>query len=181
MLIKIVPVVMLVALLYPAAPAIAQTTVAYVDLQRALLEVHEGKAAKAKLKKEFDRRQSQLDGEQEDLRRLKDDLDKRASVMDPERRRDKEDELQRKLIALQQTYMQLQSELTGQEKGLTDKIFAKMEVILRNIAKENSIDMILEKNAGVVYATDSMDLTSELIRKYNTKHGKKKKSAKKGK
>jgi len=175
------PLTLLVSLL-AATPARA-TNIAFVDLQRALLEVSEGKAAKAKLKKEFDKRQSELDGKQEELMRLKQELEKQSSVMDPTKRQAKETELQQKFMALQQIYVTLQGELSKQEKGLTDKIFAKMEVILQEIAKAAEIDMVLERNQGVVFANASLDLTGELIRKYNARFGKAAKSTapKKGK
>jgi outer membrane protein len=156
------------------------TSVAYVDLQRALLEVAEGRAAKAKLKKEFDKRQARLDGEQEELRRLKEELDKQSAVMDPAKKSEKEAELQRRFMELQQTYMTLQGELTKQEKELTDKIFSKMEVILREIAQANDIEIILERNNGVVYGVPGLDLTNELIRKYNKRFAKKKRGTRGG-
>ncbi|MDF1565650.1 MAG: OmpH family outer membrane protein [Deltaproteobacteria bacterium] len=158
------------ALLLPRAAR--ATNVAYVDLQRALLEVSEGRAAKAKLKKEFDKKQQRLDGEQESLRQLKEELDKQSSVMDPAKRAEKESELQRRFMELQQTYMTLQGELSKQEQELTEKIFAKMEIVLREIAEANDLDMIVEKNAGVVFATPALDLTNELIRKFNARFAK---------
>ncbi len=161
-----------------AWPALAQTRVGYVDIQRAILETDEGKAAKARLKKEFDKRQKELDRLQADLKARKDELDKQAMTMDPKKRQAKEAELQQKLLELQQRFVQLQGELSQQEKQLTERILARMEGVLREIAEANEFDMVLEKGATVLYAKESLDLTGELIRKYNLKYGKK--TAKKG-
>jgi outer membrane protein len=59
--------------------ALADTKVAYVDLQRALEETEDGKKAKAKLKSDFDRKQKELDDKQEELKKMKDALDKKAT------------------------------------------------------------------------------------------------------
>ncbi len=160
-------------------PALAQTRVAYVDIQRAILETDEGKQAKARLKKEFDKRQKELDRLQADLKARKEELDKQAMTMDPAKRQAKEAELQQKLLELQQRFVQLQGELSQQEKQLTERILGRMEGVLREIAVANDFDMVLEKGATVLYAKESLDLTGELIRKYNRRYGKK--APKKGK
>ncbi|RMG21210.1 MAG: OmpH family outer membrane protein [Deltaproteobacteria bacterium] len=154
-------------------PALAQTRVAYVDIQRAILETDEGKQAKARLKKEFDKRQKELDRLQADLKARKEELDKQAMTMDPAKRQAKEAELQQKLLELQQRFVQLQGELSQQEKQLTERILGRMEGVLREIAVANDFDMVLEKGATVLYAKESLDLTGELIRKYNRRYGKK--------
>jgi outer membrane protein len=41
---------------------------------------------------------------------------------------------------------------------------------VREIAEADGVSMVLEKGAGVVYAPPSLDLTNELIRKYNARH-----------
>lgn len=154
------------------------TNVGYVDLQKALMQVDEGKAAKAQLQADFKQKQAMLNKQQDDLRTLKDDLDKRAATMDPAKRKEKQEELQRKFLDLQQTYVTLQKQLTDREKQLTDKIFSKMAPILSQIARENNLDLILEKSGGILWAKDSLDLTNELVRRFNAKFGKHHGSAK---
>ena len=64
-----------------AGSAFAQTKIAYVDLQKALLQVEDGKKAKARLKKEFDKKQKELDKKQKDVKKMKDDLEAGAMMM----------------------------------------------------------------------------------------------------
>src|SRR4051812_42344510 len=73
----------------------ADTKFGYVDLQRALTEVEEGRAAKARLQSMLDQKQKDLDKEQEVLRKEKDVLDKQASAMSEETRVAKQTELQK--------------------------------------------------------------------------------------
>ena len=53
---------------------------------------------------------------------------------------------------------------------MTRGIFDKMAAIVREIAEADGFTMVFERNdAGLVYAPPSLDLTNELIRKYNAR------------
>ncbi len=157
-----------------AAPAgAAEMKMAYVDLQRALNEVDEGAKAKAALKKEFDAKQAELDKRQNELKAMKEELDARGMMMTPEAKQEKMGELQKKLMEVQQLYYGLQQELSQKEAQATSGIFAKMGTLLEAMGKEAGYSMIVEKSA-VLYAKPSLDLTNELIRRYNDAYGTKK-------
>lgn len=143
----------------------------YVDLQRALNEVEEGAKAKAALKKEFDEKQKTLDQKQNELKALKDELDSRGGMMKPEVKQDKLNELQKRLLETQQLYFQLQQELSKREADATGEIFKKMGVILQGVGADQGYTLIVEKSA-VLYAKGALDLTNELIRRYNDAYGK---------
>jgi outer membrane protein len=152
-----------------SAPAMGQTKVAYVDLQRALSEVADGKAAKAKLKKEFDLRQKELDEKQDELKKMQADLQARGDAMSEDARRKAQQEMDQKLMDVSRLYAQLQKELTQKEHDATKGIFAKMVNIVKGIAEKESISLVFEKtDSGLFYAQPSLDLTNELIRSYNT-------------
>ena len=63
--------------------ALADLKLGYVDLQRALTEVGEGQAAKARLEEEVDKRKTEFDAEQNKLR--DDKADPRQAGRDDER------------------------------------------------------------------------------------------------
>src|SRR5687768_11672538 len=104
-----------------AMPAFAADDVklGYVDLQRALNEVEEGAAAKKALKKEFDEKQKTLDAKQNELKAIKEELDARGSMMKPEVKQDKLNDLQKRLMETQQLYFALQQELSKREADAT--------------------------------------------------------------
>jgi outer membrane protein len=174
-----IPLLLLAACgLVAAAPVAADDSkVAYVDLQRALNEVDEGALAKSKLKTEFDAKQRQLDSKQEELKTLKEDLDARGMMMTPDAKQEKMADLQRRLMEVQQLYYQLQQELSAKEAEATSGIFAKMGTLLEAMGREQGYSLIVEKSA-VLYAKPSMDLTNELIRRYNDAYGNKTKTKK---
>lgn len=157
-----------------SVPSLAQEKIGVVDLQRALNEVDEGANAKKALKKEFDEKQRQLDAKQSELKKLKDELDAQGTLMKPETKQQKIAELQQKLGEVQNTYMTLQQDLTKREAEATQGIFQKMGVILQTMGAEQGFGAIVEKTA-VPYFRPSMDVTNELIRRYNDAYGSKKK------
>jgi outer membrane protein len=161
----------LAALLH-AAPAIAaDVKIGYVDLQRALNEIEEGKSAKASLKREFDQKQKVLDEKQAEFNRLRGEFEKQASVLAEPARKERQEDLDRRFLDLQSTFAQLQKELSERERDLTRGIFDKMGVIIRETAETEGFTVVLERNdSGLLYAPASLDLTNELIRKYNARH-----------
>ncbi|MFP4599847.1 MAG: OmpH family outer membrane protein [Persicimonas sp.] len=173
---RVIPLVLAAGLLLGlslvSAPVFAQDVkkIGYVDLQRALNSVEDGKRAKAKLKKEFESKQQTLTTKQEDVKKLKQSLESGAEMMNDEAKRKKAIELQQQMAALQQLYMEMQRELAEKESKATQKIFAKMETIISKIADDRGYDLVLEKTeSSVLFAKDSMDLTDELIKRYNSK------------
>ena len=160
-------------LLVGATAARAAVKIAYVDMQRALLEVDEGKTAKATLEKLKSDKQKQLDSEQEGLKKAKADFDTQKAMMKDDIRRQREEELAEKLGRLQMIYATLQKELAGKEAELTKDIFKRMARILEKMGKEQKWTMIFEKTeSSVLWAESALDLTNELIRRYNAGEGK---------
>ena len=151
-----------------SASARAEAKFGYVDLQRALLEVDEGRAAKTRLQAMLEQKQKDLDKEQDGLRKEKELLDKQASAMSEETRIQKQTDLQKKLYDLAQRWEKGKAEMAQKERTELQSIFQKMDPIISQIANREGFTMIFEKNdAGLVYAPASLDLTNELVRLYN--------------
>jgi outer membrane protein len=155
-----------VFLIGPSAAFAEDMKVGYVDMQRALNETDDGRKAKEKLKKEFDQKQKELDEQQNQLKKEIEDLDKKRSLLTPDKIRDKETELRTKLEKVQQTYMRHQKDLSEKEQKETAKIFERMQKIIGEIAAAENFSMIVDKTA-LVYAKPHLDLTNDLIRRYN--------------
>ena len=165
--------VVFVALLLGASTALAdEMKIGFVDMQRALNETEDGRKAKAQLKRVFDQKQKELDEQQEDLKKAIDDLDKKRTLMPPDKVREKEAELQGRMQKVQQTYLRHQQDLQAKEQEATGKIFERMNKIIYKIAQAESFTMIFDKTqSAVLYAKPHLDLTNELIRRYNSGEG----------
>src|SRR5690606_22954351 len=109
----------------------AQTKIAVVDLQRALNETNDGRAAKTRLKRLFERRQRSLDEAQEKLKKMKEDIEKQQKVLSREAVEQRMEEYQKAFIELQAVYVEYQRELAEKEAQLTKVILERMTEILR--------------------------------------------------
>ncbi len=154
--------------LAPLAARAADLKLAYVDLQRALEEIDEGKVAKASLKKDFDEMQKKLDQRTDEVKKLDADFQKQALVMAPDAKASRAAEIDRKKNEVQQFFVGLQQELAGKEREVTRGIFDKMIGMVRELAEAEGITMVLDRNT-VLYAPSSLDVTNELVRKYNAR------------
>ena len=144
--------------------------IAYVDLQRALLEVEDGKAAKKKLKGMFNKRQKKLDAEQEKLKEFKEKLEVelKSDLLSDEKKKEKMMEYQQRFYELQNLYMKLQKELGGAEAKETKKIFTRFREILKEVGQTKGYTIILEKTeSSVLWARKDLDITDLVIQKYN--------------
>jgi len=163
----------LIGLLALSGVATAETKIAYVDMQRALLEVEDGREAKAKLEAMKTDRQGKLDARQEELKAMQKNLQAQKAFMKEDVLHQKESEFRQKLGELQMTYATLQKELAQEEAKLTKHIFARMSRILAKMGQESGYAMIFEKTeSSLLWAEQHLDLTNELIRRYNAGEGK---------
>ena len=62
----------------------------------------------------------------------------------------------------------MQKELSDREREMTRGIFEKMSGLVREIADAEGVGVVLQAEA-LVFATPSLDLTNELVRKYNAR------------
>lgn len=163
-------------LLAAVAPKLyAQTTrIAVVDLQRALNETEDGRRAKAKLKRLFKQRQQQLDKAQNELKQQKEQIEQliKTKAVNEQQLQERAAEYQKALIELQSKYMEYQRELAEQEATLTREIIARMERILRRIGQADGYTLILERSeGGVIWVPSNLDLTDQVIQRYNAGEG----------
>jgi outer membrane protein len=144
----------------------------YVDMQRAVAETEDGRKARAALKKVFDQKQKELDEQQENLKKKKEDFDKKRTLLSADKVREKEEELQKDFQKVQESYMRHQRDLQEKEGEAMQKILERMNRIINKIALSENFTMILDRaQAGLVFAKPHLDLTNELIRRYNSGEG----------
>ena len=166
------------SLAVPTLAAAAEVKLGYVDYQRVMLEVDDGKAAKARLQKWLESRQKEIDSEQEALRKEKEALDKQASAMSEETRVQKATELQKKVYDLAQKWDKSRAEAAERERKEMEPIISKIDGVIKGIAEREGLSMVFEKrDSGLVYALNQYDLTNEVIRSYNGGGSKKAKDA----
>ena len=150
----------------------AQVRVAVVDLQRALNETEDGRRAKTQLKRLFKSRQKALDDKQNELKKMKEDIEKQKNVLSQPALQKKLEVYQQAFVELQTVYVDYQRELASKEAELTKVIIQRMESILRRLGQAEGYSLILERGeAGVMWVPTNLDVTDSVIQRYNAGEG----------
>ena len=161
--------ILLCAGLATAAVA-ADTKIAFVDLQKALNLSAEGKAAKEKITAKVKDYEGTIDKRQQELKKLKDDLEKQAVLLSEEARAAKERDYQAKLKDFQRFTKDVQDELQQQDADHTNRIIEKMVSLIQEVGKREGYDLIIERNSGgVVYGADKVDLTDLILKEFDAR------------
>lgn len=163
--------VMAVALAGKAAHADTNFKIGYVDFQKALNDTNEGKKAKAQLKAEFDAKQKQLADLENQLKTMKDQLDKQRLVLSADALKEKEESFRKKYMELTEKMNTYKAELQTKEAKATGDIIVRLQKIAAEIGQKDSYSVILEKSQ-VLYAPSNTDLTDRVIQAFNSGQGK---------
>jgi outer membrane protein len=165
---RMLPAVLVASFLTFPSLARADVHLGFVDMHRAVGEVADGRAAKARLKKEYDARQKELDEKQEEIKEMEADLKSRGDAMSEDAKKKAQDDLNEKVMEVSRLYQKLQKELADKEQSALKGIFGRMSDIIRNIAETEGLTMVFEKSdSSLLYAQPSLDITNEVIRRYN--------------
>ncbi len=167
-----------IILLLGSTPIFAADTlkIGYVDLIRALNESESGKKAKADLEFLIKSKQGPLDEKGKAIEKGKNDLEKQASVLSPEARKAKEEELEKLIREYQRLVSDSQAEVKKKEGDLTGDIIKDIRAVIQKIGQDEGYTLILESSEGqILYAAKEGNLTDSVIKKYNESSAKPKK------
>ncbi len=140
----------------------------YVDFQKALNSVSEGKKARASLQEAFKKRQAELDALQAKLKKEREQLDKDRLVLSDEALRKKEEEYRQRFLDVTKKMNSYKIELANREAESTGEILGALRKVVEEIGAKRGYSMILEKSQNVVlFSPADADLTAEVIDIYN--------------
>lgn len=142
--------------------------IGYVDMNRALNEVEEGRKAKADLEADGKAKKQKLEIKQNELKTLKADIDKQRLILSAEALGKKEMEFQQKFMELQKMGADFEQAFAEKEAALTKPIGDKLKKIIAELGSSDSYAAILPKEV-MLYGLAGNDLTDEVIRRYNKK------------
>jgi outer membrane protein len=154
-----------------AVPARAQAMkIGYVDVQRAVQEVEEGKAARARLQHELQQKQADIAKKRAELEKMKADYDKQAPVLSDDAKRKRQEDLQKAFVDAQNAAGQMQEELSGKEQEAMQGISKRLLQIVAEVSERENFNFVIDK-AALLYAPAASDVTNEVVRRYNERFG----------
>jgi outer membrane protein len=160
----------LIAVAFVSSQAQADVKMGYVDMQKAIQSTKAGKKAKKDLEAEFEKRKKSLQSKEANLKKMGEELEKKAMVLSDDVRAKKQKEFQESMMEFQQLVQKNQQEIQQQERKLTEPILKKLQTVIEDMAKKESYTVILEKREnGVLWAQKELDITDQVVKAFEKK------------
>ena len=139
-----------------------------IDFQKILTTSNAGKEAQKKIAAKGQKLQADLKAKGDAIEQEKANYERESTVMTNEARADKERELKIKALDFQDLETKYKSDFTAYNKELVNQFKADVLNVVDQIGKKEGFLLILEKSeGGVVYAPSTIDITDQVIQKYN--------------
>jgi outer membrane protein len=151
-----------------AGPVSGLQRIAFIDVQRVLARSAAGVAAREQLEREKATMQKEMDGKRVELDKLRDELEKKGSLMTADARRDREEAMERKRRDATRLADDFQRELGRKEQVLAQKVLQDITSVIERVGKQKGYYLVVERRgAGVLFSAPEADLTDEIIKVYD--------------
>ncbi len=145
------------------AASAAEVKIGYVNAVKVIEQAPQGEAALKKLQEEFGPRDKKLVDTQQEIKKMEEDLERNALVMQESDRREKE----RQLLALKRDLRRATQEFREDYNMRRNEELAALQKLVQQviveIAKQEKYDLIIHE--GTVYASSSVDITAKVLEK----------------
>jgi outer membrane protein len=142
--------------------------VAYVDFNKALNESDKGKQATAILEDVIRNKKDILAEKEQLITKIDDELKKQSSVLSPDSKKDKEDQLKNLIRDAQRMRRDFQEEIQKKEASLTQEIQNDLMKVVNDISTRESYSIIFERGvSGILFIQNKFDITDKVIEEYN--------------
>jgi len=153
--------------------AAAVEKIGFINMRTIIQDSDAGKRNFADFKKMFEQKKAEIGKKEEELKRLRDELDKQKSVLTPEAFQEKETNFQVKLRDYQRLVKDTNDDLALKEQALTGKLIPEILQVVESVGKKDGYTAIIDLNNPVIVYHDKQDeLTKKIIDEYNKSAGK---------
>lgn len=142
-----------------------------IDMQAVILNVGEGKEARASLEKEIKSKEKDMMKEKQSLDKMNEEWKTQSAVLSEAARMKKQQEFQEKFLSLRNQEMEFQQDIKRKEQKATQTIAVKVAKIVEEMAKKKELEVVFEANtAGLLYVKEPVDLTKDVITQFEKTH-----------
>ena len=141
---------------------------ACVDLERAMGTCDIGKKLNNEIQQDIEKAKQKLTGMDQDLKKLREVLDRQSLAMNEDVKQEKLKEYQTKARDLERLAKDSEEDLRQKYAERRQKLLQDFVDVIKEYGKERGYSMIIEKGP-IIYAVDSMDITDEVIRAFDEK------------
>jgi len=155
--------------MFLASAAPAQTKVAVISLQRAVLESDEVQKTFAALEAKFKPQQQKIEALQRDIEGIRQQLQAGAGKLTPSAEADLTAQGQKKQRDLQRMSDDLQGDFNTERTEIGNASVKKMAEVVKKLAEEKGYDVVVD-TSNTVYYKPALDVTAEALAAYNKQY-----------
>jgi outer membrane protein len=146
----------------------AESKIGFINLREIIQNTTAGKKAGEELKKLVDKKAEQIKAAENELKKMKDDLDKQASIMTAAVRKDKETTYQRKLRDYQLLVEDSNRELKAKDEEMFTKLLPDIAKIITAIGEKDKYTLVIDVSTmPVAYYAKENDFSKKVIEEFN--------------
>jgi outer membrane protein len=160
------PLVVCSALLVLGHVAAAQTKVAVINLQKAVLESAEIKAASAAMEARYKSRVTQIETLDKEIAGIAQNLQSNSGKLTAQAEADLNAQGTKKQRDVQRLRDDLQADVDRDRNEILQKASVKMGEVVKKLAEEKGLDIVVDM-PYTVYAKPALDVTAEAIVAYD--------------
>ena len=141
-----------------------------LHVARAIFESEEGKTAMADLQKKVDAKQEEFAKQQKEIQDLQAQIQRQGATLNQEAQAALARNLENKQISFQRATEDAQKEFNQLRQDIFNRIGRKIAAEVQKYATENNFYLILDsssQNSQVLYNTSSVDITTDIIKRFN--------------
>lgn len=166
---KLVTSALFLTMIIVAGTAMAQVKVAVIDIQRVVTDSDAGKEAMGNLQKLQEAKIAEGRAIQEELDALRQQLSKQRFTLSETKLAELTKQVEDKGIAMQRFQDDAQRELDDARRNALGKLEERILPIIDEVGQEQGMTLIFNKyQSGLVYADEAVDITDEVIIRFNT-------------
>ncbi len=147
--------------------------VGVVDPQRILAETVKGKRLSDALNAFMKDRQTLVELEQKELRKLESELMAQSTVLSQEARDRKEEQFRAKMAAYQQKVADLNREIQEKQQELQHEFRLQVQKAVTEVAGQRGLGLVLEygANSGTLFYEAGLDISTDVIQTLDRESG----------
>ncbi|MEO7144817.1 MAG: OmpH family outer membrane protein [Bryobacteraceae bacterium] len=160
--------------LMPAQGQSAATKVGVINIQSALVGTKDGQKAVAELQIRQAPKQKDLEKKQSDIRALQESLNRGGNAMSDTARQDLTRTIDEKTKQFNRDLEDARTSADEDEKSVLNKLGQRMMVVIDKFARDNGYSVILDVSnpqTPVLYASNTVDITKDIITLYDQNGG----------
>lgn len=145
----------------------ADLKVGVMNVQKIIVECDAGKEAKGRFDTKMKELQSSFKTEEEDLKKLQDEIKKKSSAWSEEKKNEKVREFQKSGRELQAKTEDARFEMKKLQDKELEPILKALEKVVDKYGQENGYTAIMDSKNGVIYFDKKIDVSDKLVKKLN--------------